>query len=62
MGQALARVLTDTALADRMTAAARDTAADLHWDAVAQRYRDLALRLLADGYAGTGITAVAPRR
>ena len=61
MGQALARVLTDTALADRMTAAARDTAVDLHWDAVARRYRDVAVRLLADGFAGSGITAVTPR-
>jgi hypothetical protein len=60
MAQAVANVLTDAGLADKMTAAARDTATDLHWDAVARHYRDVALRLLADGYAGTGMTAVAP--
>jgi polysaccharide biosynthesis protein PslF len=53
---ALRRVLTEPGLAAQMTAAAARLAPDLAWTAVAERYRDLAVGLLA-ARAETGIPA-----
>ncbi len=47
LAQALRRVLTDDALADRLTQAAVRKAPELYWSAVAERYRDVVHGLTA---------------
>lgn len=59
-GRALGRVLSEAGLADTMAAAAREAAVDLSWHSVAERYRAMAIQLIADGSTGTGLS-VMPR-
>jgi polysaccharide biosynthesis protein PslF len=51
LAAALRRVLTEPGLADRMAAQAALKAPELFWGAIAERYRQLAGRLVAEALA-----------